>query len=419
VALLGAYKGFYASSTPERLRGYLLMHLALGFGFLSKSAVAWMVPALAILTLSVWEKRWRELLRWELYLGILVQAALILTWVWFVYSGDEGPAHLRVFFWNNLVGRFTAVDAPPDLQYAAAHRNYPGKYLVELPIYLFPWTLLVLAAARRAWRSPRLRNDDRALRFAVAASVPPFIFLSLAATARNVYFAPALPGIALLLAWWSREIRPAADRWDIRVLHATAAMLLLGVVVFIAGLSAVGIQSWNSMNAHAAFVLISLLGLLAATALAMRAWGAARHETAHSLWCLLLAYCALLIGPASQIYRVVDTWQDLAKISRAVEFDAAGNPLILLSPDETTRAMIDMYARTSVARIEGPIDAAALARVQAAAAAAPNTLFLVQVRSSSPDLESSLPWMRPASLHPLHSYSLPHGRRYVLLRVTQ
>ena len=47
-ALLGAYVGFYAATRDERLRGYLLMHVALGLGFLCKSAVAWMVPALEI-----------------------------------------------------------------------------------------------------------------------------------------------------------------------------------------------------------------------------------------------------------------------------------------------------------------------------------------------------------------------------------
>jgi len=92
-----------------------------------------MVPALALVTLAVWEKRWRELLRWELYLGLVLQAAMILTWIWFVYAGPDGLAHLKVFFWNNLVGRFTRIDAPDELQYAAAHRNSPGKYLIELP----------------------------------------------------------------------------------------------------------------------------------------------------------------------------------------------------------------------------------------------------------------------------------------------
>src|SRR5580692_13012992 len=48
LALLGAYRGFYATQSRERLHGYLVMHAALGLGFLCKSAVAWMVPALAI-----------------------------------------------------------------------------------------------------------------------------------------------------------------------------------------------------------------------------------------------------------------------------------------------------------------------------------------------------------------------------------
>src|SRR5258708_37708122 len=45
IALLGAYLGFYWARTRERLRGYLLMHAALGLGFLCKGAVARMVPA--------------------------------------------------------------------------------------------------------------------------------------------------------------------------------------------------------------------------------------------------------------------------------------------------------------------------------------------------------------------------------------
>jgi 4-amino-4-deoxy-L-arabinose transferase len=427
VALLGAYIGFYATTSRQRLRGYLLMHTALAFGFLSKSAVAWMVPALAILTLSIWEKRWRELFRWELYFGLLVQAALILTWVWFVYRGNDGLEHLKVFFWNNLVGRFAAVDAPPDLQYAAAHRNSPGKYLIELPMYLFPWTLLVLAAARRAWRQRRASlHDNRAVRFALAASLPPLLVLSLAATARNIYLAPALPGFALLVGWWAREILPGPDTWDVRALRATAAMLLLGVAMFAAALIVLGADSWSSGAKSAIYVAVSLAGLSAAAILAIRAWAAAREHAVHAQWALLLAYCALLIGPASQVYRRVDAWQNLAAIARAVERDTAGRPLILLAPDETTRAIIDMYARPSVMRIAGPLDAAGIDRIRSAAAAAPMSLFLVQLPSQSPQL----PWRKrspqadvpplwqTAKLQMAKSYSLPNGRRYALLQVT-
>ena len=427
VSLLGAYIGFYADNRRERLRGYVLMHAALGVGFLSKSAVAWMVPALAILTLSIWERRWRELIRWELYLGLLIQAAMILTWVWFVYRGSDGAEHLKVFFWNNLVGRFASVDAPPELQYAAAHRNAPGKYLFELPLYLFPWTLLVIAAARRAWRSRRNPQDFRAVRFALAASLPPLLLLSLAATARNIYLAPALPGFALLLAWWAREILQESDKWDVRALRATAAMLILGVVLFAAVLIGLGVgaDAWSGMPSRALYVAISLTGLIAALFLAIRAWHTARDQAPTAQWALFLAYCALLIGPASQVYRQVDAWQDLAKIGRAVQRDAAGRPLVLLAPDETTRALVDMYTRQSVDLIAGPLDAAGMDRIRAFAAAAPESLFLVLLPSQAPQL----PWRARAPQADLPSalqspdlvvaanYSLPHGRRYALLRL--
>jgi 4-amino-4-deoxy-L-arabinose transferase len=427
VALLGAYIGFYATTGKERLRGYLLMHAALALGFLSKSAVAWMVPALTILTLIIWERRWRELLRWELYVGLGVQAAIILTWVWFVYRGNDGPEHLKILFWNNLVGRFAAVDAPPDLQYASAHRNSPGKYLIELPMYLAPWTFLGVAAVRRAWRQRQTsRHDNRAVRFAIGASLPPLLLLSLAATARNVYFAPALPGIALLVAWWAREILPGPDPWDVRALRATAVVLLLGVAVFAAALGLIGADSWSSIQEHTIYVAISGLGLLAAAYLSVRAWAAAPTQAVHSQWALLLAYCALLIGPASQVYRQVDRWQDLAKISRAVQRNTAGRPLILLAPDETTRAIIDMYARTSVDRIAGPLDTAGIERVRVAAAAAPGGFFLLQLpRQSPPGLPGRArpqqveppAWLQAANLRVIETYSVPYGRRYALLGV--
>jgi hypothetical protein len=108
-----------------------------------------------------------------------------------------------------------------------------------------------------------------------------------------------------------------------------------------------------------------------------------------------------------------------------VERGAAGRPLILLAPDETTRAIIDMYGRTAVGGVPGPLNAAGLARVRAAAAAAPDSLFLVQLPNQSPPRlpwrtrlpqEAALPgWIQEANLRLIETYSLPYGRRYALL----
>ncbi|HLN48229.1 MAG TPA: glycosyltransferase family 39 protein [Steroidobacteraceae bacterium] len=440
VALLGAYAGFYAERTPERLRGYALMHTALALGFLSKSAAAWMVPALAIVTLAFWERRLRELWRWELYAGLGLQAAIILPWVWFVYAGPDGPDHLRVFFWNNLVGRFTHIDAPQELQYAAAHRNSPGKYLLELPMYLWPWTLLVIAAARRAWRRRHAPLDEfRAVRFALASALPPLAVLSVAATARNIYLAPALPGFALLVAWWVRETLGGADRWDVHAVRATAALLVLAVLAFGAALGLVGIDAWDRMGSHTGFVLISGLGLMAAAALAVHAGREARAgRMLRGLGALLLGYCVLVTAPASQLYRQVDAWQNLASVGRAIEADSAGRPLVLFAPDETTRALIDLYARTSVGIVQGPIDPVSIERLQQKLTRETRAYVVVQLagRSLSPallriadelglktdavrDSAGAPAWISASQLRIAHRYALPNGRRYALLEAAR
>jgi hypothetical protein len=248
------------------------------------------------------------------------------------------------------------------------------------------------------------------------------LVLSLAATARNIYLAPALPGIALLVAWWAREIQSRAASWDFRALRGTAILLGFSIAVFGAALILAGTDA-DSRLQYAAYAALSSIGLAGAAYLVGRAWTEARHRPTHAQFALLLAYCVLLIAPASQLYRRVDAWQNLAKIVRAVQLDTAGRPLVLLAPDETTRAIIDMYARTSTARMDGPINAAWIARVQALAKAAPQSFFLTQLPNQAPQLpwrgkpaaSAPPPWLDAAGLQWIESYSLPNGRRYALL----
>lgn len=433
VALAGAYAGFYAVSRRARLLGYLAMHAALCAGFLAKSAAAWMVPVLVLSTLIVWERRWRELLRFELWIGVVLQALVIGLWVWFVYRGPDGIDHLRVFFWNNLVGRFTNVAAPAELQYAAAHQNSPGKYLLEMPVTLWPWTLLVAAAIRRAWLARKAGTEsNRALRFALAATIPMLLVLSVAATARNIYFAPALPGVALLLGWWVREILVAPQVWDVLALRATAVMLLVATLVFGLAVGVLGVDGGG--GAEAADLVISALGLSAAAWLAVRAWACSgRREIAAALLTLFLACSALLAGPAVQVYHQVDRWQDLGALGRAVRADVGAAPLVLMAPDETTRAWVDMYVNSAAARVAGPADAVAIAKLDAALRADPRARVLTQLqgREFSPQLRALvhrlgfqtmdaplLPppaWIAAAGLRIEKSYGLPNGRRYAVL----
>src|SRR5215469_17315522 len=181
LALLGAWQGYRAAPGKAKAAGYTLMHLGAAVGFMAKSAPGWLVPGLALLTLIAWERRWSELRRWELYGGLALQALLIGPWVLAVTRTPQGHDALLTLFWHNIVGRFTRVASPAALDYTSGHHNSPGKYFLALPVYLLPWTLLVLAALARAWA--RARDpvpSGTAWRFSLAASVPFLILLSLA-----------------------------------------------------------------------------------------------------------------------------------------------------------------------------------------------------------------------------------------------
>jgi hypothetical protein len=192
------------------------------------------------------------------------------------------------------------------------------------------------------------------------------------------------------------------------------------------------------MNARIEFIAVVSLGLMSAAACAVFAWRVAgRGLMLHGLFGLLLAYCTLLAAPASQIYRRVDAWQDLATIGRAIGRDAAGRAVVLFAPDETTRAFIDMYTRRPVELIPGPVTAMSTERLRAQLAADPQTLVvtLVPGRSESrtfrelkrslgldrspqmqrPDSVPPPAWASELQLRIAHLYALPNGRRYAVL----
>ncbi len=435
LALCGFGRGFHARDTHERWTGYTLMHAGMAAAFLSKSALGWLVPVTTAATLILWERRWRELLRWELYAGLPLQAAMILGWVWSVYTGPDGSAHLKVFFWNNLAGRLTQVNAPAELQYATAHRNHPGKYLQELPLYLWPWTLLVIAAARRAWLARRESDETgRMLRFAVSASVPSVLLLSFAATARNVYLAPALTGFALLTGWWIRRLLQHRDAWDVRALRGTAAMIMIAALLAAAVLTMLAFDSDSFAQAKPLLMVIAAAGLGLALYLSVDAWlNAARPAYLGAAASLFAAWCCLLCAPAWLAYTQINRWQDLAALGEQIARDASGHPLLLFAPDETTRAFVDLYVGPVAAIVPEADAARGYAELHRAGGTHGDARILTQVegRDYSPAVarlngwlkrpppkpaSEELAWASAASLHLWKLYSLPNGRRYALLQ---
>ena len=429
LALLGAWLGYCAPAGARKAAGYALMHLGAAIGFMAKSAPGWLVPALALLTLIVWERRWSELRRWELYAGVLLQALIIAPWLWAVAHSANGAEALRALFWHNVVGRFTRVAAPAALDYTSGHPNTPGKYLLELPLYLLPWTLLVAAALGRAWR--RVRERDRrasAWRFALGASGPFLALLSIAATARDVYAAPALLGLALLTGLWLSEVQSATTPlgW---ALGGTRVLVALANGALIVALLVLGLAGAAAMPACLAAATAAALGSVVALALARGAQRAGALP--RSLAWTYTGYTAAVCVTALVVLPVIDRWQDLPSLARRIQADRGGAPLALLDPDETTIAMLDHGLGTHVIILRSNAEApgARLLRYFRSAGMGARVLVLLPGHASGAltrwlghwrdrgvtddGVVASLTASKEALL--LQRYELPEGRRYALL----
>ncbi len=437
VALLGAYLGYTAPRGRRKLLGYLLMHAGAAAGFMAKSAVGWLVPGLTLLSLIAWERRWEELRRAELYAGFLLQAVLIAPWLIAVADSAHGAHALRVLFWYNLAGRFMRIAAPPAYQYANGHRNTFGRYFLQLPVYLLPWTALAAAALRRAWERSRLpAAPGTAWRFAVCAALPWLVLLSLAATARDVYAAPALLGFSLLIALWTSEAQRLAQAQSARApgaaLRWSRGIVAFTAVAFAAAATAMAAIQ-RSAPALAGADLALAAGVLAGLAIALprAAHAQARGRILRSFVWTYAAYAAAFCLTALAVFPVIDRWQDLPALARRIQSRTLHHPFALLNPDETTIAMLDRGLDTRFTALEASAPRAAAAVRAWFTAHGPRSRVLVLLPGHAPGpftplLQTLGVWHRPGdgmaqSLQTadaaviVHRYDLPHGRRYALL----
>lgn len=435
VSLLGLYCGLMASRSSARVCGYLLMHAGLTLAFFGKNFAAWLVPGSAFVVFLVWERRLRELLRWELWIGAIIPATCIGAWITHIATTPNGAQTLRVLFWHNLIGRMVPVASLARYAYTESHRNWPAKYFIELPFYLLPWTTVAWAAARRAWQAVRIDSHRRAAwRFAVCAVLPALIVLSFSATARGIYAAQCLAGVALLIALWAVETEqnPSSGKtWVLRVtggvMATMSAIVLLATLVLL-------------LATHQ-FVIFAAVGLVACAIILWAILRISRRSSPDShtqtLTRLGLAYAALLSIGVWPLYRTFNSWQDLSEVAAGTQAALSHRPFVLWRPDETTLAWTDLYLKEKPQRIFFPDDTPmndGLAPLLAYLQKNPQAEVLILADKRRWPLSRWVKYLRtgtnPSATNGLpdfaafadrqdfqldYSYEAPGGRRYVLL----
>lgn len=352
IALLGQWRGLQAVHARERLFYYTLFHVGLIGAFFAKNLLGWLVPVLALLGFIVWERRWRELLRWELYAGLVLQIALLGAWIWAVAQHSDGMRLLRIFLVDNSLGRFLPIAT--EEQYQHGHRNHFGKYFLELPYYLLPWTFAALAALRWAYKTLRYRAPAEnaiarlqlsAIRFALLTTLPGLVFLSLSKTARDVYLAPELLGFAMLIGLWFGPGLQMSERFDRVCLRLTSiASIGLGMLLLFATLALPTLQSqWSFLpRSLSTLPFASALGILL-TVYVVYCWRSqwpnlASVFNAWGIFAVGVVFTSTLLLPS------MDESQDLRPAARAIATQYRSKTVGILRADETMRAYLDFGA---------------------------------------------------------------------------
>ncbi len=173
----------------------------------------------------------------------LLIASLLLASVWYIYSYyEQGELFVRVHLINENLARF--IDVP---DFHPGHRK-PFYYGF---IYLFstfvPWTFFLPLTGVWLWksRSKLLSMQTNGILFAIVWVTVIFLMGTISSSKRSVYFLPALPPLAYLVAYSLIQVRERLVEqkrsyffllWSLRILAGLfgAALILVAAIVFLA-----------------------------------------------------------------------------------------------------------------------------------------------------------------------------------------
>jgi 4-amino-4-deoxy-L-arabinose transferase-like glycosyltransferase len=186
----------YAEGGGDRPRFRLraLAFVFLGLAMLAKGPLGLLLPGLVLVLWLGTRREWRRIL--ELAPLSLIAVAIYTAWF---------AANAQAMGWDRMLHEFYAQNFERFLTSAYRGHAQPWFYFLRnfWPDFA-PWSWLFPPAIWWLCRSGRWRN--RKVQLALWWFGTFFIFLSLAATKRQLYLLPAYPAVALLLGPWIASV---------------------------------------------------------------------------------------------------------------------------------------------------------------------------------------------------------------------
>lgn len=249
-----------------RIAGFTLLGLAM----LTKGPLGLLLPGLVLTLWHTSRREWRALLQ----LAPLSLVSLIIYFAWFVACANEmGADDILHELWAQNFQRFGSG--------FRGHKRPFYYYFLVIWYDLAPWTFLLPMALWWLWHTGS--RHDRNVQLAFWWFGTFFVFLSIAATKRQVYLLPAYPAIALITGRWTVAVagaEPTRESPDLRgarlfLVGMAVAAVIVGITNVLAAIGtglALPLLNIDPLHEMIARSLRAPLFVLGALALAMGIW---------------------------------------------------------------------------------------------------------------------------------------------------
>lgn len=202
---------------PPPVRVAILFWAAVGAGLLIKGPVIVVVVGVAVLALSISDRKviWLRGLQPEI--GVPIAIAFVLPWMLALLADGQG----------SVIAASLSEDFLPKLfSSAEGHGAPPGTHLLISPITLWPASLILLPGLLLAWS----HRDVPGVRYCLAWAGATWLMFELVPTKLPHYILPAVPALALAVAGASFKTDLTLPRWSKLLWTVTTLAILTGVL---------------------------------------------------------------------------------------------------------------------------------------------------------------------------------------------
>ncbi len=250
------------TSTRSRFLLFSVASITTSMGFLTKGAVAIVLPPAIILIWLIWERRSAALLTWAVPWAILLCVGLLTPVM--ILLEKHNPGFFKYFVIDEHFSRFTGT------REVQLHPEPFWFFAMVIPLLIAPWTLFIFRATRQLIATRSWRTDSLS-RFLLVWIIVVVGFFSASTGKLMSYILPAIPALGLLLGRWGLTDRE--NSWKDRMLwnlgsaglFATAAAIMIVWLISYLQIMPENIYPISGLSVVALVPVATMLGILIAT----------------------------------------------------------------------------------------------------------------------------------------------------------